>query len=974
MNGIGEKFVILRQGTGLFYGSGKLSFWRYANVELGPRIAIKIRFKPYGRSKRSMGLLSNCNGTPIGSTIDIRLYTWTNEITFKLSTNQKLDNKITLKYKPFEWNEAIFIYDGSSFSVASNEQAGQIFVEGSIPQRHPEIQVGGCGTIDGYLGYIDDVDHNCIIQTAQLSIIYILVFKMSSACESRDFNPSGTVPTIERNYPAVVLYTFIPGRKDSTEIFVSEGDIVQLLYSVGGWVYIRTYEGKLGYIPLEFVGDLECSKSLRSVTFDERKGEFYQRQKCNDDNSVNEHLQRQEDRSRERIFSLTEDDSVFVDEDLYSPDRERSVLDRNTNVRDTNEFINIDLKRHRSFESTQGYKQTNIDENYFEFRIQRHCTRDERSTRRNLDSCAICSAFLSKFIAGVQNLAITDREKADLKSRKLLKLLRKVAQDGLISIPSLKDLTNHNESHSEEIRKKCISNLHDLRRDQIPKFGENCDQCLLFKDFFKVAEKYSMTDLYATIRDLHIHALSESESDGEGEQQRKDGTESRKSVTNNATESWAKRHSTGEFHKFARQSEKLSPEIKRSASFQLESTKHNRSDIIRNHSFSGRTSSDNPDDLPTIRDLLPSDDIESDYSTPRNSASTAGRSSDTTGGIMSPTLNSRMPSIHSDEGYSSTDTGSTIHGFPERFSDPTPCLIPSSSLHCNSATAGGDELVTIDDDDNNNVRQKMQGRPGVYGFQSLITSSLPLSPRASPSKSPSYSNASKRVEGARCSNGALKPPGSFVAEAPSRVQTGSKPFPARSSFSKTLAERTKSFSDTNQSKTSQKSDHSPERTQQGSMHLQFQPPPIPGSECEASGHTTVPVIRGLQKTDNDAGRRIIARRFQTYRNPMEIKSTGGPMSTDRDIRKTLHDLSSVKRTTSMKNAPMRAQHSIPVQNPLKEGTNISGKSVPAKKFNKQIWRPSQGMPEGSDQRPFSPFGGTLPPSKITKKKVVEVFV
>ena len=99
MNGIGMENVILRQGTGLFYGTGKLSFWRYANVELGPLLAIKVRFKPYGRSKKSMGLISNCNGTPIGSTVDIRLNTWTNEITFKLSTNQKLNTRITMKYK-----------------------------------------------------------------------------------------------------------------------------------------------------------------------------------------------------------------------------------------------------------------------------------------------------------------------------------------------------------------------------------------------------------------------------------------------------------------------------------------------------------------------------------------------------------------------------------------------------------------------------------------------------------------------------------------------------------------------------------------------------------------------------------------------------------------------------------------------------------------------------------------------------------
>uniref|UniRef100_A0A8W8JX21 Uncharacterized protein n=1 Tax=Magallana gigas TaxID=29159 RepID=A0A8W8JX21_MAGGI len=92
---------------------------------------------------------------------------------------------------------------------------------------------------------------------------------------------------------------------------------------------------------------------------------------------------------------------------------------------------------------------------------------------------------------------------------------------------------------------------------------------------------------------------------------------------------------------------------------------------------------------------------------------------------------------------------------------------------------------------------------------------------------------------------------------------------------------------------------------------------------------------------------------------------------DKDIRKSLHDLSQVKRTSSVKPAPMRAQHSIPIQTPQKSTT---AKTVLVKKFNKQMWRPPVGSPEGSDQRTFSPFGGTLPPSKINKKKVHEVFV
>lgn len=98
-NGIGKENVRLKDGTGFFYGVGKISFWRYANVELGPLLGIQIRFFPYGYSKNPMGLVSNCNGSPIGSTVDIRLDTKTKQAIFKLSTNKQRNNQIVLPYE-----------------------------------------------------------------------------------------------------------------------------------------------------------------------------------------------------------------------------------------------------------------------------------------------------------------------------------------------------------------------------------------------------------------------------------------------------------------------------------------------------------------------------------------------------------------------------------------------------------------------------------------------------------------------------------------------------------------------------------------------------------------------------------------------------------------------------------------------------------------------------------------------------------
>lgn len=157
MNGMGKEGVILKDGTGFFFGRGKLSFWRYANVELGPLLAIQIRFFPYGYAKNPMGLVSNCNGSPIGSTVDIRLNTRTKTAAFKLNTNQQLNNVITLPYEPFQWNTATYVYAGDTFTASINDKKETIPVEGSIPNRHPAIQVGGCNREDGFRGYADDI-------------------------------------------------------------------------------------------------------------------------------------------------------------------------------------------------------------------------------------------------------------------------------------------------------------------------------------------------------------------------------------------------------------------------------------------------------------------------------------------------------------------------------------------------------------------------------------------------------------------------------------------------------------------------------------------------------------------------------------------------------------------------------------------------------------------------------------------------
>lgn len=103
---------------------------------------------------------------------------------------------------------------------------------------------------------------------------------------------------------------------------------------------------------------------------------------------------------------------------------------------------------------------------------------------------------------------------------------------------------------------------------------------------------------------------------------------------------------------------------------------------------------------------------------------------------------------------------------------------------------------------------------------------------------------------------------------------------------------------------------------------------------------------------------------------------------DKDIRKTLQDLNSPRRNSpGVKNVPIRARHTIHVtatsssqptstidtnfNQPMTTQATSLHRPV---NFGKKMWRAPSGQPENAQMRPFSPFGGTLPPAKIKEQE------
>ncbi|KAL3856359.1 hypothetical protein ACJMK2_011127 [Sinanodonta woodiana] len=139
-----------------------------------------------------------------------------------------------------------------------------------------------------------------------------------------------------------------------------------------------------------------------------------------------------------------------------------------------------------------------------------------------------------------------------------------------------------------------------------------------------------------------------------------------------------------------------------------------------------------------------------------------------------------------------------------------------------------------------------------------------------------------------------------------------------------------------------------------------------------------------QEKDKNDQIKIARRHMTSFRNPKDLKNISlnstASLPKDEDIRRSLQEMKSPRRrSTSSKNTPIKGRHAIqvPSNSTIQEGTSKNdqqdGKQG-IKFFGKKMWRAPSGQPEGADPRPFSPFGGTLPPSKIKKKQIVEVLV
>lgn len=597
---------------------------------------------------------------------------------------------------------------------------------------------------------------------------------------------------------------------------------------------------------------------------------------------------------------------------------------------------------------------------------------------KSRNSCDICRNFLTSFNSIDYNTTNGGQKKVNLKPHKLLKLLQTISKEGFVNIGNSRSTYNA-QSFFGQITDNRIN--RKVNSSEFPvKFGNFCNQCDVLKEIFKNADRYSMSDLYSTIRNLHLHALEDSDSDQDENNENSDGSEKQ----------------NGRLHENVHNVSASEKMPKRSTSFKEPELKQ-KVDIVRNNSFSGITevernglvngsfsSAEEPNTTETDKLSITA------IACTRAAKITHIKSVDNNTGQRNQKINNYFPenqqcprSSHLTNGYDEqmTDFRGAVYQpplinkwrpangsfFTEDSKQRPPGIVREQTFEYDSIKSRNTEVNFNDPkkenlnltniDESKNLKMKLQTQTRNFTTDSrrkpIVSNgnfSLDDNEDIEPHE-PTLSNSSRSGAITKCFT-------TYEQSARFHIDTNT-------GKSLTLDRNFKTSSHFSDRETVDKAEN-------------------PNHENAYQGHDN----HFPKQTENDCVSdrpKVVARKVNHVTSPRNFMTANGPLmgkKNDKDIRKSLLEHSAIqKRTVSnqsepmraqpLRAQPMRAQHDIASQN---EAATSSGRTVLVKKFNKQMWRPSLAGSEGSDQRPFSPFGGTLPPSKIVKKKVVEVFV
>ncbi|OWF44928.1 uncharacterized protein LOC110457690 [Mizuhopecten yessoensis] len=811
---------------------------------------------------------------------------------------------------------------------------------------------------------------------------------MSSASESRDSQSSGTAPKIvPLGYSARVLYTFLPHENEQTEIFVSEGETVQLEYEVGTWVFVTSAEGESGYIPADFCVPLtgENSHSTENTT----SGSLTTVEPLS---SIGKH-----ETIKDTLIgvSQTPEDKpdVYSVEDKISGDSSVGIIEHGSNIYTKFGQLNkVPKEIYIPRESIKRSSSVNVSDPSAEA--------ESVNGETVVATCDICGSYITRLPSQVQGFLKLKRAKADFQSRKLLSETPAYSIQGLLSHLNTDPSVSREQAYSKGINQIELAEKYEPAQNILENLRTNCEQCNTLKNYLQLQGESSMSTVYTNNRDLKLDAASDSDSEGSAE--RKDDVNAHETPNRVGAlmENEHEEHSDGQIESDDNDSPPPLPNSSPPPLIDLTTTSADmekpdkveaevvlgRQTIIINRSPGTRT-------LPA----LPKYDSKMAWNdkpltTPYDQVFNANQTffDPLLQHMGNPDEDFMRQGSRTTSGFASSE-GSVESSEPDKFlgadgklydSESDLCVKRVSESSYPSSEEGARPLSGLSDlasptaisPDGNNVDLLGGFSNSSMSDQDILVPSVKLS-NDDVSERTLYTSSSLDEHMISASRNVTSANDAVITTLePDRNSNGAKS--ENSHSSKTLPATPKHFD-----------------FRANLMVLGNRPkiPALPNKlmvspALRTRQHTTTAMVSSVNNNKREeeprtkirpsiitiappmGDRMVVARRQQ----PATPVRTNADRQDEKDIKKTLHEHSMSPRRTSQ--MPMRAHHSIHAE--AGKDSRPTGRTILVKKHNNQIWRPPTGSPEGSETpRPFSPFGGTLPPSKIgSKKKVVEVFV
>ncbi|GAB1600178.1 protein PIF-like [Argonauta hians] len=147
-----EKVRMTQNGTALFAQGSSINIWRFANVEFGKKLFVRLRFLKSDQGPAEQTIVTNCYGIH-GEGPSIAIKTAANMIVIAIKS--KLGKSGTLLFLQADgFNDVTMVYDGQHLTGKVNEDTKSIAVTGNIERRQAGLILGDCDGLHSFHGQI----------------------------------------------------------------------------------------------------------------------------------------------------------------------------------------------------------------------------------------------------------------------------------------------------------------------------------------------------------------------------------------------------------------------------------------------------------------------------------------------------------------------------------------------------------------------------------------------------------------------------------------------------------------------------------------------------------------------------------------------------------------------------------------------------------------------------------------------------